>query len=266
MTVAATFWTLLLIVSLTASWVAPFDPQEILDPLRLRSQPPSWQHLMGTDPYSRDIFSRMIAGARVSVGLAVASVALATGIGVVVGVTSALAGGWVDRVLMRLVDVALAVPRVLLLLTVGATWGALSLPMLAAVLGATGWMGLSRLVRGEVVALRAQERLMAAQALGVPPLALVRRHVLPDLIPLITVSATNGLGQVLLLEAGLSFLGLGVAPPLASWGSILLDLSDVVGDDRWLVLGPGLVLTFTVISMQRIGDALQTVLDDRSRT
>lgn len=244
--------------------MTPYDPQDILDPLRVRSQPPSWQHLMGTDPYARDILSRMIAGARVSVGLAVTSVALATLIGVVVGVGSALAGGWVDRVLMRVVDVAMAIPRVLLLLTVAATWGALPLPVLAVVLGATGWMGLSRLVRGEVLALRAQERVLAAHALGVPPLALVRRHVLPDLIPLIMVSATNGLAHVLLLESGLSFLGLGVAPPLASWGSILLDLSDVVGDDRWLVFGPGLVLTLTVISMQRIGDALQTVLDDRS--
>jgi len=262
-TVALVCCALLLLVGVGGAWIAPYDPTALLDPLDMRSQPPSWRHPLGTDPYSRDILSRIIAGARVSLGLAVGAIVLATTIGVAVGVGSAFAGGRTDRVVMRLVDVALAVPRVVLLLTVTSVVGTLPLAMLAVLLGATGWFGLSRLVRGEVLALRTQDRFVAARALGVPPLALVRRHVLPDLVPLIAVTATTGLGRVLLLESSLSFLGLGVAPPTASWGSVLLDVSDVVGDSRWLAVGPGLVITITVVAMQRLGDALQSVLDVR---
>jgi peptide/nickel transport system permease protein len=244
------------LLALLAPWVAPYDPQRILDPVGLRSQAPSWAHLMGTDPYGRDVLSRMLVGARVTLGTSCVAVIVATMIGTAVGVLSGYVGARTDRGLMRLVDVSLSVPRVLLLLTIIGVWGAPSPVALALVLGATSWMGLARLVRGEVIAMRRHERLLAARAIGVGHAQLLRYHVLPPLVPLLAISATAGFGQLLLLESGLSFLGLGVAPPAASWGSILLDVSDVVGAGRWLAVGPGLVLIVVVIAVHQFGDAL----------
>ena len=246
----------LTVLALLAPWIVPYDPQRILDPITLRSQAPSWSHLMGTDPYARDVFSRMLSGARVTLSTALVAVCISTLIGTMVGVASGYAGARTDRVLMRLVDVSLAVPRVLLLLTIIGLWGTPGTLALAVVLGASSWMGLARLVRGEVLAARTHDRMLAARAIGLGDMQILLRHVLPSLVPLVAVFATAGFGQLLLLESGLSFLGLGVAAPAASWGSILLDVSDVVGPSRWLAVGPGLVLVATVIAVHRIGDAL----------
>ena len=259
--VAGAFLFTIVLAGALAPWITPYDPQRLLDPILLASRYPSVPHPFGTDPYSRDLLSRMIAGARVSLLLAITSVAFATIAGTCTGILSGYAGGFIDRLLMRLVDVGLAVPRVLLLLTIVGVWGTPSLFVLGVVLGATGWMGTARLVRGEVRVLRAGTRVMAARALGLRTIDIVRGHLLPEVLPLVVVTATFGFGQLLLLESGLSFLGIGVQPPLSSWGTILLDVSDVVGPRRWLIAGPGLILIATVLAVYRIGDALQSALE-----
>ncbi|MEQ1690154.1 MAG: ABC transporter permease [Gemmatimonas sp.] len=256
----------IVLVALLAPWIVPFDPQLMLDPVALRSRNPTWAHPLGTDPYSRDLLSRVMSGARVSLTLAVSSVMLSTVIGTLIGLYSGFSGGAIDRLLMRLADIGLSVPRVLLLLTIVGLWGTPSIAMLIVVIAATGWMSLGRLVRGEVRAARREERIVAARALGVRESQIVLRHLLPAVVPLIAVSATLGIGQVLLLESGLSYLGIGVPTPSASWGTILLDVGDVMGPGRWLAVGPGLVLVITVLAVHRLGDALQSALEMRQRS
>ncbi len=263
---AGSFLLLLAIATLLAPWITPYDPQLLLDPVMLSSHRATWTHPFGTDPYSRDVLSRMLAGARVSLTFAIVAVTLSTGIGTLVGFCSGFIGGMSDRLLMRLADVGLSIPRVLLLLTIVGLWGSPRPFVLALILAATGWMGLSRLVRGELRALRNNERILALRALGLRDRDIVWRHLLPDVLPFVIVSATMGIGQVILLESGLSYLGIGIQPPTASWGTILLDVSDVVGPSRWLALGPGLVIVGTVIAIQRIGDGLQTALAAREQS
>jgi peptide/nickel transport system permease protein len=253
----------LLLVAVFARWIAPFDPQQMLDLQGLRSAGASWTHPMGTDPYSRDLLSRMLVGARLSLGVAVSTVVLASSAGTLVGVCAGYVGGGMDRLLMRLTDLGLSMPRVLLLLTIVGVWGAPSVLVLVLLLASTGWMGVSRLVRGEVRALRHHERVAAARALGLRHRDIVWHHILPSVLPLLAVSATMGVGQVLLLESGLSFLGVGVPAPMASWGTILLDVSDVIGPARWLAIGPGVCLVATVVALHRVGDALEAALDVR---
>ena len=256
--------SVMVMCAITAPWISPYDPQQLLDPIALRSQLPTWAHPLGTDPYSRDILSRLLAGARVSLALSVAAVAMSTLSGVMVGLCSATMGGRTDRLLMRVTDVGLSVPRVLLLLTMVGVWGAPSMGVLVVVLGLTGWMSLARLVRSELLALRQHDRILAAHAIGLHPLRILRDHLLPTVAPLIVVSATMAIGQVLLLESGLSFLGIGVPAPLASWGTILLDVGDVIGPGRWLAIGPGVVLVATVVSVQRVGEARASAMGVRS--
>jgi peptide/nickel transport system permease protein len=185
------------------------------------------------------------------------AVAVGTSIGVLVGSAAALTGGVVDRALMRLSEVVLAVPRVLLLLTLVALWQVRSTAALVVVIGVTGWMATSRLVRDELRSALRDDRVLAARALGVPRRRLVQHHLLPAVLPLVAVTMTGAFAQVLLLEAGLSVVGLGVQPPEASWGSVLHDVSDVIGRARWLALGPGAVIMLTALATQRIGDVVQ---------
>lgn len=253
-----------LVVALAAAlapWIVPYNPQLLLDPIGMASRYPTLAHPFGTDPYSRDLLSRVIAGARVSLSLAVTAVAVSTFLGTLVGFTSGYVGGFTDRVLMRVVEVGLSIPRVLLLLTIVGLWGNPSLSLLAIFLGVTGWMGTARIVRGEVRILRERPQMLAARALGLRTSHIIGWHLLPEVLPLIVVTGTFAFGQTLLLESGLSFLGVGVQAPLASWGTILLDVSDVVGPGRWLVAGPGLILVATVVAVYQLGDGLQAALE-----
>lgn len=247
---------LITMLSLLAPLIVPYDPQRLFDPVAQRSQSASWAHVFGTDPLSRDVFSRVLIGARVSLVLALATTCVSAIIGTMVGSVSGYVGGVVDRVSMRAVDVLLSIPRVLLLLTIVGVWGTPSLLMLVAVLAGTGWMSVARVVRTEVRGWRSHDRVVAARSLGASHLDVLRRHILPEVWPIVAVMVTLGIGQVLLLESGLSFLGVGVQAPLASWGTVLLDVSDVIGPARWLVLGPGLVLVCTVMALHRVGDAI----------
>lgn len=256
--------TALVVVAAAAPLLAPYPPQAQLDITALRSAAPSLAHPLGTDPYSRDLLSRVLYGARLSLAVALLSVALAVTIGVAVGVTSGWLGGAADAVLMRLVDAALAIPRLFVVLVVLALWDRVTVPALILILGGTGWFGISRLVRAEVRSVRVRSWIAAAEAGGASALRIVVRHVLPNVAGLVIVVATLGIGQVILLEAGLAYLGIGVPQPTPSWGSIIADGQPVLRSAPWIAGGAGLALIVTVLAFAVLGDALRDRLDPRS--
>ena len=256
----------LLLVSLgavLAPLLAPYDPTAQLDIERLQSLPPSAAHPFGTDPYSRDVLSRLIYGSRVSLAVGLGSVALAMSFGIAVGIVAGYLGGTVDAVLMRLVDAAIAIPRLLVLLIVASLWGRLGIVPLTLLMAGTGWFGVSRLVRAETMALRDREFVLAARALGVPTPRLLVRHVLPNVLAPALVAAALGIANVILLEAALSYLGIGIRPPAASWGTIIEDSAERVAELWWLTLFPGLAILVTVFACNALGDALRDAFDPR---
>jgi len=256
----------LLVVALSAVFaplLAPYDPSAQLDIVRLPSQPPSFAHPLGTDPYSRDVLSRLLYGGRISLAVGLGAVLLAMSFGIAVGAVAGFVGGAVDAVLMRFVDAALSIPRLLVLILVTSLWGSLGLVPLTLLMAGTGWFAVSRLVRAETLALREREFIVAARALGASPLRMLVRHVLPNVAAPALVAATLGIANVILLEAGLSYLGIGVRPPTASWGAIIQDGAERVSDLWWLTLFPGLAILVTVFACNALGDALRDALDPR---
>jgi peptide/nickel transport system permease protein len=256
----------LLLVALSAVLapvLAPYDPTAQLDIVRLQSRPPSLAHPFGTDPFSRDVLSRLLYGSRISLAVGLSAVALAMSFGIVVGAVAGFVGGVVDAVLMRFVDAALSIPRLLVLIMIASLWGSLPLVPLTLLMAGTGWFAVSRLVRAETLALREREFIVAARALGISPLRLLVRHVLPNVVAPALVAATLGVANVILLEAGLSYLGIGVRPPTASWGAIIQDGAERVSDLWWLTLFPGLAILVTVFACNALGDALRDVFDPR---
>jgi peptide/nickel transport system permease protein len=261
--VAVVVLGLVVLAAALAPLLTPYDPAAQLDIVRLRSLPPSLSHPFGTDPYSRDVLTRVLFGARVSLSIAFAAVALSISFGLLVGVVAGYVGGMVDVVLMRLVDAALAIPRLLLIIAVVALWGSLSVAALTVLIAGVGWFTVSRLVRAETLAVRDRDYVVAARALGTPPWRIVLRHVLPNVVGPGIVNATLAVGNVILLEAGLSYLGIGVRPPTASWGSIIQDGAERVSDLWWLTVFPGLAIVVTVFACNALGDALRDALDPR---
>jgi len=253
----------LVVVAIFAPALAPYDPIAQLDLMDGRNLPPSGAHPLGTDLYSRDLLSRVLHGARVSLTIATIAVVLSITLGTVVGLTAGLTGGWVDAALMRAVDAGLAIPRIFLLLAVLALWEGISVLALVLVLGLTGWFGTSRLVRAEVQSVRGRDFIAAACAAGVGPLRLVLRHVLPNTAAPIIVSATLGVGYVILVEAGLSYLGMGVPPPLPSWGNIIRDGHPFLVLAPWISAAGGGAVVLTVMAFTVLGDGLQEWLDPR---
>jgi peptide/nickel transport system permease protein len=253
----------LVVVSLLAPVLAPYDPVAQPDIVALRSQPPSLAHPFGTDQFSRDVLSRVLYGSRVSLSVATLSVLVAITVGTAYGALAGFLGGRADAMMMRAVDAMLAIPRVLLLVVVVSLWGGVSLPVLVVLLGLTGWFGVSRLVRGQVLALREREFVTAARALGASGARVLRRHVLPNALTPVIVAATLGVGHTIALEAGLSYLGLGVQQPLASWGNIIQDGADQVAVHWWISLFPGLAIVLTMMALTAVGDGLRDALDPR---
>jgi peptide/nickel transport system permease protein len=253
----------LCVICIAAPMLAPFDPAAQPDIVRLNSRPPSATHLFGTDIYSRDVFSRVLYGSRVSLSVALLAMLLAIGMGTGYGAIAGFYGGRTDAVMMRLIDALLSIPRVLLLIAILGLWGRIPLPVFIALLGLTGWFGVSRLVRGQVLALRDEDFVVSARALGVGDARLLLRHVLPNVLSPILVAATLGIGNVILLEAGLSYLGLGVQQPTASWGNIIQDGGDQIATLWWISLFPGLAIVFTVMAFNTLGDGLRDALDPR---
>ncbi|HEY5544468.1 MAG TPA: ABC transporter permease [Gemmatimonadaceae bacterium] len=257
--VAAITLAVIALAALLAPWLTPYDPTQPLD-MAARAQPPSAAHWLGTDLASRDLLSRLLFGARVSLGISVVAVAVATIVGTAWGAVAGYAGGWVDRVLMHVVDAGLAIPRILLLLGIVALWGTLSTTSLVLLLGLTGWFGASRLVRAEVRATRERDFAIAARASGASPSRVLVRHVLPHAMTPMLVAATLGVGQVVIVEAGLAFLGYGVAPPAASWGGLIGDGRDALGTAWWISVFPGIALSATILAINVLGDRLRAAL------
>jgi len=261
---------LLLIGLLTAAAVlspviAPYDPTEHLDILNKRLLAPSFEHLMGTDFYSRDLLSRVLYGARISLAIAFLSILVSVTIGTAVGMVAGYFGGMVDGVLMRLVDAALAIPRVFLLLVILALWNRVGLIGMVTVLGLSSWFGTSRIVRAEVLSLRQRDFVVAARSLGLGKVRILLRHLLPNAIAPVIVTATLGIGQIILIEAGLSYLGVGVQEPTPSLGRMIRDGYEQIANAPWISIFPGLVIMLTVVGFSLLGDGLRRTLDPQSR-
>ena len=260
------WWSLALIallcaIAILAPLLAPYSPSTQLDIIALKNRPPSLAHPFGTDQYSRDLLSRMLFGARISLSVALLAVLLSATVGTAYGLTAGYFGGRVDAIMMRLLDACLAIPRVLLLVAVLALWSPVPLGALIAIIGLTGWFEVSRLVRAEVLSVMQREYLLSARALGAPGFRIVWRHVLPNVLNPIIVAATLGVGNVIMLEAGLSYLGIGARVPTASWGSIFFDGSDAFQATWWIALFPGLAIIITVLAFNVFGSALRDALD-----
>ena len=257
---------LVLLIVATAALVGPLAlPDPLAQPDVLGAgRPPGWGHPFGTDQLSRDVLARVVAGGRISLGVALLAVTLSVTLGATVGVMAGYWGGAVDAALMRMVDGALAIPRLFILLLVLAVWERVPVPALVLLIGATGWFATSRLVRGEVLRLREESYVRAAEALGARRRRIIFRHLLPNALGPLLVAATLGVGDVILLEAGLSFLGLGIQPPTPSWGGMILDSREVMISAPWIGIFPGLAIVITVLSVNLFGDALRNAVDPRS--
>ena len=263
---SALWWSLALIallclMALLAPLIAPHNPNAQLDIVNLKNHPPSLEYPFGTDRYSRDLLSRMLFGARISLSVAMLAVLLSATVGTAYGLVAGYAGGRVDGVMMRLLDACLAIPRVLLLVAILSLWSPVPLVTLILVIGFSGWFEVSRLVRAEVLVVMRREYVLAARALGTPGHRIIWRHVLPNVLTPVLVAASLGVGNVIILEAGLSYLGIGARAPTASWGSIFFDGSDAFQATWWIALFPGLAIIITVLAFNTFGGALRDALD-----
>jgi len=261
-------WALAIIVLLVvAALVGPplraTSCVEQLDIVRLMNAPPSWAHPFGTDRFSRDLLARVLCGARISLAVGALAALLATTLGTAYGLVAGYFGGRVDAAMMRLLDAFMSIPRVLLLVAVLTVWAHVPLSGVIVLIGATGWFSVSRLVRAEVMTLRESEFIVAARALGAPVPRILWRHLLPNVAAPVVVSATLGVGNVIALEAGLAYLGIGAPPPTASWGAIFFAGIDLFAGAWWAALFPGLAIVITVLAFNVLGDALRDVLDPR---
>ncbi len=244
----------LVVASLAGPWWYHVDPNAL--DLANAGAPPGPAHLLGTDESGRDVLSRLLFGGRVSLAVGLAAVLFAGAIGLTLGALAGLAGRRADTLVMRLTDAALAIPTLFLVIAAVTFVGA-SIPALVIAIGATSWMGLARVVRGELLAIREQAFVEASRALGARPRELFLRHALPHLLPSVIVSATFGVGTAILMESALSFLGLGVSPPAASWGNMLSNAQSYLSTTPWLALYPGLLILVTVVAVNVLGDALR---------
>jgi peptide/nickel transport system permease protein len=250
----------LFLVSIFAYYLSPYDPGHI--DLNEVLMAPSAQHWLGTDTLGRDVLSRIIYGSRVSLKVGFVAVGLATLIGLIVGASAGYYGGWVDLVLMRFVDLMLCFPSFFLILAVIALLEP-SIWNIMVVIGATSWMGVARLVRAEFLSLKEREFVTAARALGASDVRLILRHLLPNALAPVMVSATLGVAGAILTESALSFLGLGVQPPTPSWGNILTAGKDNIEIAWWLSVFPGLAILITVMSYNLLGEGIREAIDPR---
>ncbi len=244
-------------VPLAAPWLAPFDPEVQLDIVALRSLPPSSAHWFGTDSYSRDVFSRVLHGSRVTLSIALAAVSLLLLMGTAYGALTALAPRVMSNALRRALDLFLSVPRILVLLALSAFIGPLAVWQLVLLVGFTGWFAVARQVTDALDALLVEDFALAARALGVRSSRLVWRHLLPHLLPLLAVSATFAVASTIALETTLSYLGMGVQPPEASWGAIMRDGASAMTSEWWMTLFPGLATMAVTMACNALGDALR---------
>jgi peptide/nickel transport system permease protein len=248
--------------ALLAPLISPHNP--IQPDLKNVLAGPSFSHPFGTDTLGRDVLARVIYGSRISLLVGFVSVGIATLIGMVIGAVSGYYGGIADEIIMRFVDLMMCFPTFFLILAVIAFLEP-SIWNIMIVIGLTNWMGIARLVRAEILSIKSKEYVLAAKAQGVPGLKIIFSHVLPNALAPVYVVATLGIGGAILTESALSFLGIGVQPPTASWGNVLAQAKDNIEIAWWLSLYPGLAIFFTVMGYNLLGEGLSDVLDPRRR-
>jgi len=244
---------------------------------KLRLLPPSADHIMGTDNIGRDIFARTVYGGQISLMIGLLAMVVSVGIGTLVGVVTGYFGGWIDVVLMRLTEAMLSIPTLLFLLLISNIFGGRvpqiqfigrtfsgSVVVIIIIIGLTSWMGLARIVRSLVLSLKETEFIIAARALGAPDYHIILSHILPNIVAPLVVSATLGVGNAILAESYISFLGVGVGAPTATWGNILEGARKFFEQAPWLWVAPGLLILLTVMGINFLGDGLRDALDPRS--
>ncbi len=253
---------LLFATAVFAPYLSPYDPTMInVNNVLL---PPSSKHLLGTDELGRDVLSRLIFASRISIKVGFIAVAISAIIGTILGAIAGLSGGIADTIIMRLVDIMLCFPTFFLILAVIAYLEP-SIVNIMIIIGVTGWMGICRMVRAEILSLKEREFILSAVISGASWLRIAFVHILPNVLPIILVYATLGIGGAILTESALSFLGLGVQPPTASWGNMLMSGKDNIDIAWWLSLFPGLSIFITIISFNFVGEGLQELLNPKRK-
>ena len=256
---------LLYLVALLAPLIAPYDPIAQENVVQTSFLKPSTLHWLGTDRFGRDILSRILYGARISLAIGFVATAISVTLGTMLGAVAGYFGGKVDSLIMRFTDLVLAFPRLILLIMIVALFSP-SITVIIVVLGLTQWPNTTRIVRGDVLSLREREFIQAAHALGLSGGRIILRHLVPNVLAPVIVTATLGIGNTIVLEAGLSFLGLGVQSPTPSWGNMVTDGRDVLIGAWWIATFPGLAIVLTVLAFNLVGDGLRDALDPRLRT
>ncbi|WP_413378129.1 oligopeptide ABC transporter permease [Alkalihalobacillus sp. 1P02AB] len=253
---------LLTIVALFAPWLAPYNPNAVTGAF---AESPSLQYLLGTDQIGRDVLSRLIYAARVSLLVGVGSILISVIIGTILGLISGYVGGWVDTFIMRCTDVFMSFPHLMLILVIVSMVGP-SLSNLILILGLLGWTSVARLVRGSVLSLKQYDYVKASVALGFNMPRILFKHILPNAMAPILVHATFGIAAAIIMEASLSFLGLGVQPPNASWGNMLTEAQSltVLTSQPWLWIPAGVMIVLTVLAVNFVGDGLRDAFDPKS--
>lgn len=252
----------LYVIAAFAPWLATHDPIAILAQA-LVNHPPSRELLFGTDYAGRDVFSRVLYGTRISLTIALLATVISVIIGTAYGATAGFMGGTLDAVMMRFVDAFLAIPRIVLLIAIGTLWSPLGMTSLILILGLTAWFPTSRLVRAEVLSIKERDMVAAARALGARDLAIVRRHVLPNVMTPVIVAATLGVAGVIINEAALSYLGIGIPDPTPSLGNIIREGTPYIATAWWVALFPGIALVVTALAYNLAGDGLRDAMDPR---
>jgi peptide/nickel transport system permease protein len=248
-------------IALLAPVITPYPYDQLTS--GMRDKPPSMDHWMGTDRQGRDVLSRLIKGGQVSLAAGFAAVVIVLLIGITLGSLAGFFGGWVDQAVMRFTDILLAIPLILLLITAAALFKP-SLKTTIIIIGLSSWPGTARLVRGQFLSLKNQEFVTAARAMGASPVRIMTRHLFPNTLAILIVQATIWLSYAIILEASLSYLGLGVQIPTPSWGNMLQDgQRDLLFGAWWLTLFPGLAIFLTVLSFNLLGDGLRDAFDPR---
>jgi peptide/nickel transport system permease protein len=255
----------LYLVALLAPLIAPYDPIAQQDIARTGYLSPREGNWLGTDRFGRDVLSRIIYGSRISLSIGFIATVISITIGTLFGALAGYFGGKVDTIIMRFTDMVLAFPRLVLLILIVALFGP-SITMIILVLGLTQWPGTTRIVRGDVLSLREREFIHAAHALGMGRSRIILRHLIPNVLAPVIVAATLGIGNTIVMEAGLSFLGLGVQPPTPTWGSMVADGRDNLLGAWWVATFPGLTIVLVVLAFNLVGDGLRDALDPRLRS
>jgi len=254
----------LFLVALLAPLLTPYDPIEQGDIPRDALAPPTPAHPFGTDRLGRDVLARVLFGARISLAIGLLATAVSIVLGTILGATAGYLGGKIDAAVMRFTDLMLAFPRLILVIMIVALFRP-SMGLVILVIGLTQWPATARLVRGEVLSLREREFIQAARVLGLGRARIILRHIVPNVLAPVLVAATLGIGDTIVLEAGLSFLGLGVAPPAPSWGGMIADGRQSLLGAWWIATFPGLAIVGTVLAFNLLGDGLRDALDPRLR-